>query len=128
MRQLLFIFLVVILFLSWNSPKDNPLKNTQWAGTVNIPGPSDGIFVFTADTSTLYVGGSLIEAMNYKVDGDTLKLTKAAGMSSCDPSDTGYYKYNIKDSVLTITLIKDNCMDRSNAFSNDGYKISHSSF
>ncbi len=128
MRQLLFISFLVFIFLSWNAPANNPLKNTQWAGTVNIPGPADGIFVFTADTSALYVGGSLIEASFYKVNGDTLKMIKANGMSSCNFSDTGYYKYNIKDSVLTITLIKDNCMDRSNAFSADGYKPSHASF
>lgn len=128
MRQLLFTVLIVVLFLSWNVPANNPLQNTQWAGKVNIPDPADGIFVFNADTSTLYVGGSLIEASLYKVAGDTLKFVKANGMSSCNYSDTGYYKINIKDSVLTITLIKDNCADRSGAFSAEGYKATHASF
>lgn len=128
MRQLLFIALFIVFFLSWQTPVDNPLKNTQWSGKVNAPDPYDGTFVFTADTTTLYINGGVIETSLYKVSGDTLKMVKLNGMSSCGYSDTGYYKYNIKDSVLTITLIKDNCSDRGNAFSAEGYKASHNSF
>ena len=128
MRQLLFAVLTVLLFLSWKVPANNPLQNTQWAGEVNILDPSDGIFVFTADTTTLYVGGSVIETMLYKVNDDTLRLIKASGMSQCSTSDTGYYKFNIKDSTLTIAPLKDNCTDRSSAFTAEGYKPSHTSF
>ncbi len=127
MRQLLFTVLTVLFFISWHVPANNPLQNTQWTGIVNIPDPSAGIFVFKADTSLLYVGGNLIETSLYKVNGDTLKMVKVSGMSSCG-SDTGYYKYSIQDSLLTITSQKDDCMDRSNAFSADGYKPSHTSF
>lgn len=127
MRRFFITLLVLSLFVSWNDPTNNPLKNTQWKGKVSAPDPVDGIFVFTADTTTLYIGGSPVEVSMYKVNGDTLKLVKVSGMSPCG-SDTGYYKYNIKDSVLNISLQKDNCMERGYAFSADGYKSTHSSF
>jgi hypothetical protein len=99
------------------------LNNTKWTGSFNVPAPAGGELEFRNDSVWLSVGGDVIETMSYKEKGDTLLLQKFYGPSPCS-SEIGTYKYQLKEGMLLLSPIADECEIRANAFSPDGYKKS----
>jgi hypothetical protein len=111
-KKNLFLFLVLI---STGNAKAQ-YQNTSWKGIYKIPDPTEMILQFKQDTLLLnnFADGSTVEAMNYKMNGDTLILTKISGISPCY-DEKGIYKLSIKNDQLFMTLIEDNCDARAAA-------------
>lgn len=115
------IIILSLALLSWHSQDTNGLKNTKWEGIMNVPAPTDVILAFDSTNKLdILVDHNSIETTAYTLKKDTISFKKVAGESPCG-DETGYYKYAIKDSTLTIILITDDCNTRSIAFSPNGY-------
>ncbi len=118
-------FIVPTLFafvgLAFLAPTSEDLENTTWSGKINAPDPVDAEMVFRKDSLLTYIGPELIETTGFKIKGDTLVLQKISGLSSCDlqPAD---YRYTVKDDVLVLEALNDNCVDRKSAFPTEGFK------
>ncbi len=74
------------------------------------------VLQFKQDTLLLnyFEDGSNAETMKYKINGDTLVLSKISGISPCG-DEKGYYKISIKEDKLLMNLIQDSCYERPNA-------------
>jgi len=96
------------------------LENTRWKATLVIENPANTILDFKKDTVSLYTiaDSTLIEIMTYTLDDTTLNLLKIDGQSDCDNSTPGKYRYELKDDHLYLTMIDDNCSDRSSVINN----------
>ncbi|MEJ5962010.1 hypothetical protein [Pedobacter immunditicola] len=113
--------IMALSMVSMLNSKPEDLINTTWSGKINVPDPVDAEMEFRNDSLFTYIGTDLVETTSFKIKGDTLILQKISGMSTCDqqPAD---YKYTIKDEVLKLEALNDNCAERKSAFSNDGFK------
>lgn len=112
MRKLFITLLVT--FIAFNLHAQ--LNNTKWKGTLNIEGGMDVVFNFSNDTldvSSVESGESL-ETMKYTSTDSILTLQKLYGNSQCGTTP-GNYKYLIIDNEMTLSLISDECPDRSAA-------------
>ena len=92
------------------------LSNSKWKGKLNINGGMDVQFNFyndTLDVSNAESGESL-ETMKYSSTDSVLTLVKLYGNSQCDTAE-GKYKYAIAENEMTLSLISDDCPDRSGA-------------
>ncbi|HEY0176717.1 MAG TPA: hypothetical protein VGC08_10085 [Pedobacter sp.] len=118
---LLLTAIVIIPCLSWRDPEVSNLVQTKWRGVLLVPSPIDGLFEFKKDSLLLYSDDKIVETMSYQEKGDTLILKKISGASPCN-DEIGTYKCEIKNDVLTLTVLKDDCTVRSSCFSPDGYK------
>ena len=109
----IFVTLIVTL-LVFNA--DAQLSNTKWKGTLNINGGMDVSFNFSNDTLdvTSAESGESLETMKYTITDSVLTLVKLYGQSQCDTT-AGKYKYAIADKEMTISVISDDCADRSGA-------------
>lgn len=119
--NLMFVAGVSFISLSWNNADVNPLLNTHWKGIMNVPDALECGLTFKQDSAIVYLDVTPIETMHYRVSGDTVFLKKIEGASPC-VSETGAYRYQIKNDVLTLSLIKDDCSGRAQAFTPEGYK------
>lgn len=110
MKKIIFFFLVA--FVTFNA--EAQLVNTKWKGTIHTDSEIDVIFNYTTDTLDVVSAGdgSSIETMTYSIKDSTLNLQKINGQSDCDGSAAAY-KFVIKDNLMYITLISDNCNGRS---------------
>jgi len=112
--------ILIFLNLSWALPDDQYLAQTKWEGVMNIPSPQDCILEFSKTTFNIDFQDEVVETMSYKISGDTLTLKKLSGSSPCN-TEVGQYKYLIANKKLTITLLKDDCTGRAQAFVKEGY-------
>lgn len=120
----IYLFIAIIFIvpaLSWKDPAANNLIQTKWRGVILVPTPIDGLFEFKKDSLLLYSNDRIVETMSYEIKSDTLLLKKLSGASPCN-DEIGKYKYEVKDDLLTLTVLKDDCATRSSCFSPDGYK------
>lgn len=106
--------LLFVTFIAFNLQAQ--LANTKWTGTLNVQGGTDVIFQFNNDTLEVSIpaSGESIETMTYTTADSVISLKKIYGSSQCDTS-VGKYKYVISGNELTLSLISDNCPDRSAA-------------
>lgn len=109
----LFVTLLVTL-LVFNAKAQ--LSNTKWKGTLNINGGMDVSFNFSNDTLDVSSteSGESLEMMKYTTTDSLLTLVKLYGQSQCDTT-AGKYKYVIAGNEMTISVISDDCLDRSGA-------------
>jgi hypothetical protein len=115
------LILLSLTLLSWHSQDTNELRNTKWEGIMNVPNPTGVILAFDSTNNLdILLDGNSIETTAYTLKKDTISFKKITGESPCG-EETGNYKYAIKDSTLTITVINDDCNMRSIAFSPTGY-------
>jgi hypothetical protein len=107
------LFCLVLVTLVGGSIKAQ-LANTKWKGVLKLDDPVNVAFEFGKDTLTVINldENSILETMVYTVTNSTFTLRKISGQSDCDSSTPGKYKYEIKDSALTMTLVEDACEDR----------------
>jgi len=110
-RILITVFIIFIAFAT-----NAQLSNTKWKGTLNVEGGMDVIFYFNNDTLDVLnaESGESLETMKYTTRDSVLTLVKLFGQSQCD-STPGNYKYVIENNQLTLSLISDECPDRSGA-------------
>lgn len=121
MRLITFSVLLVLI-VSFTMPPVNKLANTKWAGNINVPNPEKCLLEFTSDSLTVTQKTEVLETMSYQLNGDTLLLKKLTGISPCSTDIIGKYLYKIQQDVITISLVEDNCTERSGAFTSEGYK------
>lgn len=110
-RILITVFIIFIAFAT-----NAQLSNTKWKGTLNVEGGMDVIFYFNNDTLDVLnaESGESLETMKYTTRDSVLTLVKLFGQSQCD-STPGNYKYVNENNQLTLSLISDECPDRSGA-------------
>ena len=121
-KKLLLILLIIVSSKTINAQ----LKNTSWKGDFMVPQPAECIMVFKEDTSYLvFASGfnpdkidpdNILETMSYKIDHDTLSLQKLSGNSPCSEDIIGKYSFAIKNDLMYIHLIDDDCPQRASAF------------
>lgn len=92
-------------------------SNTKWKGVLDINGGMNVVFLFKSDTLNVVnaYDNSSLETMKYAVNGKVITLQKLYGQSQCDESALGKYKYAIVKNEMKLSLISDDCYDRSNA-------------
>jgi hypothetical protein len=112
MRRMFVTALIVFMAFAANAQ----LANTKWKGTLNVQGGMDVLFDFNSDTLDVSSAesGESIEAMKYTATDSVITLTKLFGQSQCD-SSPGNYKYTLENNELILSLISDECPDRSGA-------------
>ena len=106
--------LLLVTFITFNLRAQ--LSDTKWTGTLNVQGGMDVVFHFSNDTLEVSnpAGGESIETMRYTTTDSVMTLEKLYGNSQCDTS-LGKYKYVISGNQMALSLISDNCADRSGA-------------
>ncbi len=97
------------------------VANTKWKGILNLDGPTPVFWQFDKDTVQVFniSDSSLVEKMTFKTEPGFLLLTKVSGISSCDNTTVGKYKFEIRSDSLFISPYDDPCYDRSSAVSNE---------
>ena len=68
----------------------------------------DGTYELTNPMGNTAVKGT------YKIEGSTLSFADKEGEMACPPEDIGKYKFSLKNNVLKMELIEDNCQGRPN--------------
>ena len=113
--------LLTMLFLGSITCSRAQLSNTKWMGTVLMEKPVSVIWKFDKDTLKVLAltDSSMIETMTFKTEPGYLFITRVTGISTCDNSTIGKYKFDIRDEKLYLTAVDDACSDRSEAISGD---------
>lgn len=130
MKMMMIIKCALLLFISIFSKQINAqLANTTWKGVFNIPQPTECIMQMKQDTFyVIYADGfdpdnmdlnTILETSTYKVNHDTLTIQKISGGSPCSSDIIGKYSFAIKNEVLYISVIDDECNPRAMAFPSD---------
>ena len=113
------VLLAVLLTLSGFAKSQ--IQNTRWERTLPIDGDVNSILDFRNDTAALYTvaDSSIVEVMSFSHTDSSITLVRLFGQSECDTLP-GKYRYTIQGDSLTLTMLSDNCYDRSSVI--DGTK------
>lgn len=116
MKKIIFVMMAVIIGISANAQ----LTNTKWKGVLQLENETDVVFDFRTDTleAVLVEDNSTLELMQYSVKDDVLSIQKISGQSTCSETSVARYKFEMKDDSLVLTLIEDECSDRSSVLDN----------
>ncbi len=96
---------------------DAQLANTSWKGTLSLDQPMDVFFNFSTDTLEVINAddNSSLETMKYNISDSVLTLTKLYGQSICDGATIGAYKCIVDNDRMLLSAISDACDDRKSA-------------
>jgi hypothetical protein len=135
MKKLLLTAGVVLVLLPLVQAQGKPplsLAGTSWKGTTYIPDPAQCMLRFGQDTVRMIyldnmeieapddLGGTRmvtgkdsasLEAMTYRLNGDTIELHKVWGGSPCG-GEKGRYKIQTAGGKLKLVAIQDPCPER----------------
>ena len=116
MKTMIFIMLVTCTSVSANAQA----QHFKWKGTLHLDSPTDMFFDFRNDTceAIKVQDNESVETMIFSMTDTLLTLKKIDGQSNCDDAAIGKYKLEKKDNGILITLISDDCTDRSDALDN----------
>jgi len=111
MKKIIFLLVISIASISVHAQ----LTDTKWKDTLKLDNPLEVFFSFAKDTLivTAVADGSLIETMTYTVKDNVFTIQKVSGQSDCDSSSLGKYKFEINGDDMYVTLVSDDCTDRS---------------
>ncbi len=109
--------LLVGLAASWPAQAQQVLAGTAWQGIANVPNPTEVVFQFKQDTILLFEQASkqVIERMRYSQKGNQWTWYKLSGNSPCSEQTPGTYAYKIQQDELAITVLQDDCPERTGA-------------
>jgi hypothetical protein len=109
--------LLLGLYASQPAQAQQSLAGTAWQGVANVPDPTEVVFQFKQDTLLLFEQASkrVIERMRYSQKGNQWTWYKLSGNSPCSEQTPGTYTYKIQQDELTITLLEDDCPERTGA-------------
>jgi hypothetical protein len=113
--------IMLIIFISFAFvPAIAQQPHFKWKGTLNLDQPTDIFLDFRNDTcEAIRVADSQsLETMHYTLSDTLLTLQKITGGSECDSTSVGKYKIEKKDNGMLVTLISDDCDDRSHVLDN----------
>jgi hypothetical protein len=122
MNKLLFIIAYLLLgSTSFAQNAVNPLKNTRWMGTVNVPTPTGAIIAFDEGKIVFREteNDSPIEELSYTIEGNVLTMKKTAGASPCTENQVAKMTFEIVKDTLVLKVIADDCEIRSAAFTDE---------
>ena len=109
------IFVLVLLFTAVSAQAQ--LEGTKWRGDMNVPENMTILLKFQKQTlDMISLDGDQLESMLYTIKGDTLLLKKLSGGSPCNLDSIFKIKYTIKDDMLSITPLTDDCEGRERAW------------
>lgn len=99
-------------------------QHFKWKGTIHLDSPTDIFLDFRNDTceAVRAEDSQSLETMHYTLTDTLLTLQKITGGSDCDDTGMGKYKIEKKDDGIHITVVSDDCGDRSNALDNTVWK------
>jgi hypothetical protein len=105
-------FLGLFLLTAWSCLKAQTVANTSWSGYYADPINDTITIHYFKDSSivTSKKGDTLVYSKNV-LGRDTIKITDVGGMYPC-PSE-GVYTYTIKDNVLHLKAVSDECEGRT---------------
>ncbi len=99
----------------------NPLKNTRWNGTVNVPDPTGATVAF--EEAKIFFkdieNDSPIEELSYTIEGNVITMKKTAGASPCTENQVAKMSFEIVKDTLVLKVIADDCEIRSVAFTDE---------
>ena len=96
------------------------LAGTRWKGKLNIPNPTEVIFIYldtVANVTT--VSGLPVESCSYKVNADTIIFKKLNGGSPCPVNSMFTVQYAIKDDKMRIIPLTEECEGRKGSFTSE---------
>ena len=119
--------LLLILLISSSATRVNAqLINTAWNGEFRVPKPTECTLVFKPDTMYVLLGSdinpdkiapdNILETSSCKISHDTLTIHKISGRSPCSEEIIGKYSFEIKDGLLSLAVLDDDCGPRASAF------------
>ncbi|MES2520216.1 MAG: hypothetical protein V4585_19010 [Bacteroidota bacterium] len=116
---LLFIFLFSSATFAQISV--NPLKNTQWKGTVNVPDATGTIITFDSVKVVFkeMMTGAPIEELSYTIEGNIISMKKTAGSSPCTEAQVSKLSFEIFKDKMILKVISDDCTIRAVAFTDE---------
>jgi uncharacterized protein YrrD len=119
MKKIIFVAIIMLAGFAANAQ----LANVKWKGTVQLDAQVDIFLNFKTDTleAITVEDGQLIETMKFSVQNNILSIWKISGKSECSDTESKY-KFEIKEDELTLTLVSDNCTDRSNVLDGSKWK------
>ena len=113
MKKIFFVLFASLVMAGANAQ----LANTKWKITIKMD-DNDAAATCSFGTDTLNVtldsDGQLLETLLFTVQGDVFTIKKISGQSDCD-DQVGKYKFEIKDGVMSINLVSDDCQGRAEA-------------
>jgi hypothetical protein len=115
------LIIIIPIFLVFITTINAQFSNTKWKGILNMDGAVPVVWQFDKDTVQVFniADSSLVEKMTYKTEPGFLLLTKVSGISSCDTTTIGKYKFSIRSDSLFIAPFNDPCYDRASAVSSE---------
>jgi hypothetical protein len=115
-------FFVCISILAAAISTHAQLSQTKWKTTLLLETPRNVIFDFNKDTLTVYTisDSTIVETMKFTDKDQVLTMLKISGQSDCDNTTPGKYKYTIDHDTIRVTMVSDDCQDRSSVV--DGSK------
>ncbi len=120
MKKLILIALAAAVTFAAKSQLDA----TKWKATLQInDAPTDVRLEFRKDTAeaTFAENGMNLETALYTVKDSVFTYQKINGQSSCDDG-IGKYKFVLQNDQFTLTLLDDNCADRSGVLDKSVWK------
>jgi hypothetical protein len=114
------ILIILVSFVCMSAFAQTPMK---WKGSLNLDSPTDVILNFKNGTceAVRVADSQSIEIMKYTLSDTLLTLQKISGDSDCDSATIGKYKIEKKNINIRITLISDDCSDRSKSIDNTNW-------
>jgi hypothetical protein len=99
------------------------LANVKWKGTVQMDQQVDMFLNFKTDTLEAITAedGQLIETMKFSIQDSIVSIWKISGQSECSDTESKY-KFEIKEDELTLTVVSDDCPDRSSVLDGSKWK------
>lgn len=110
-KVILCLLLVTIVSASLKAQ----VESSKWNGIFKLDNPLNVRFDFNKDTVNVINldQNTILETMIYTINSKALTFRKISGQSDCNSSSVANYIYEIKDNMLLLTLVDDECEDRS---------------
>jgi hypothetical protein len=116
------IFLIALISFV-GAAANAQLANVKWKGTLQLDQQTDVFLNFKTDTleAITVEDGQVIESMKFSVQDSVLSISKLFGQSECSDTESKY-KFEIKEDELTLTVVSDDCPDRSSVLDGSKWK------
>lgn len=118
-------FVIAMTVLLITSVVNAQLTNTKWKVTLALDNPIDVIFNFKKDTVTaiFVTDNSIGEEMTYTATDSIFTIQKIWGQSECGNDSKGQYHFEIKEGVMYVKAIADDCERRATYLSGSWTKM-----
>ncbi|HWI89980.1 MAG TPA: hypothetical protein VNT20_01845 [Flavisolibacter sp.] len=110
MKKIVFALAILLSATAVNAQ----LTNTKWKVTLAMDNPIDIIFHFKKDAVTAFyaMDNSVGEEMTYTATDTSFTIKKIWGQSDCANGSKGEYRFEIKEGIMYVKAISDDCEKR----------------